>query len=68
LARHADERLEGSFAQVDVVFEIGFEGTEHLGPAHAVAVGAIEAALGFAPAGFGDADELSEYGSGAGDL
>src|SRR5271168_3342288 len=49
--------LEGAFAEIDVVFEEGFEAAAHLGPAHAVAVGAVEAALGFAPAGFDDADE-----------
>jgi hypothetical protein len=49
--------LEGTLAEVDVVFEVGFEGAEHLGPAHAVAVGAVEAALGFAPAGFRDFEE-----------
>src|SRR5271156_3712584 len=49
--------LEEAFAEVDSVFEEGFEAAAHLGPAHAVAVGAVEAALGLAPAGFDDADE-----------
>jgi hypothetical protein len=39
------------------VLEVGFEGAEHLGPAHAVAVRAVEAALCLAPSRFGDFDE-----------
>ena len=39
------------------MFDPGFEAAEHLGPAHAVAVGAFEALLRFAPSAFGDANE-----------
>src|SRR5271169_4530719 len=35
-------RLEEAFAEVDSVLGPGFEAAEHLGPAHAVAVGAVE--------------------------
>lgn len=48
---------KGSLAEVDSVLEEGFEEAAHVRPATAVAVGAVEAGLGLAPSGFGDADE-----------
>jgi hypothetical protein len=49
--------LVEALSEVDSVFEEGLEAATHLHPAAAVAVGAVEALLGLAPAGFGDADE-----------